>query len=167
MTDYIERINNTSMEGDVFDGQLSYWGGTVFENVKFSADQWKTYSLEDIIPKDGYDYEVRFGCTAVTGSTSGNKVECRIYSGTATSSNNSNNMSTLICRAITRASNTQQPAGTGWLIIKSGDRKVTFNNTDGSGTTGNVSLYVQDVRRLGTNFKNPDTNYISNISTPS
>ena len=165
MINYIEKINDNSLSGDVFNGQYSEQDTSVFTKVTFTADQWRTYSLASIIPDDGYDYEVMFESTTSTGTTSGNLVDIQLYSGTATSSNNANNFHTRIGRCLTRTSSTQICGGIGILPIKASDKKVTVRNADGSGTSGNYNCYVKRLRRIGTNKKSNDTKYISNINS--
>ena len=167
MTDYINSINSTTLESDSFDDSfVNKMGVAVFTGATFTANQFKTYSLGDIIPNDGYDYEVQFECFSATSSTSGNSVECRLISGTEKSSSYpTDKQYATPGRAVTRVSNTQQVAGSCTLVIKSYDRNVTFNNSDGSGTSGTSSLYLHNIKRLGTNLISPNTSYISNVST--
>lgn len=163
MTNYIAKIEDISLEGDAFDGSYNQDVFTVFEDVSFTANQYRVFSLENIIPGDGYDYEVHFSCFANTGTTSGNSVSCYLCSGTVNDINSSFNAS--MCRAITRANSTQMPAGPCILPIKGNDRNITFvNNTDS--VSGITHLYITAMRRLGTNLKSVYTNYISNIATP-
>lgn len=165
MTDYISNINDNPLDGNVFNGQYSGQDTSVFTNVTFTANQWRTYSLASIIPDDDYDYEVLFEVTASTGTTSGNLVDIQLYSGTATSSNNANNFHTRVGRCCTRTSSNQRCGGIGILPINASDKKVTVRNSDGSGTSGNYNCYVKRLRRIGTNKKSNDTKYISNINS--
>lgn len=166
MTDYISNINGNSLGGDVFDGQLNIYDVSisVFSNITFTADQWRTYSLANIIPDDGYDYEVQFEGWANTGTTSGNMASLYLYSGTATSSDNSNSYYARVCSARTRASSNQQVGGTVVLPIIASDKKVTARNQDSSGTSGNISLNVKSMKRIGTNKKSTNTEYVSSIA---
>ena len=165
MTNYIENINDNSLSGDVFDGQPSGTFNTaVFSDTTFTADQYRTYSLANIIPDDDYDYEVLFEAWAYTGTSSGNAVGVILYSGTATSSDNTDNFNTRVIRGVTRTSSNQQYGGCAILPIKASDKKITVRNFDASGT-GHISLNVSGLRRIGTNKKSETTQYVSNINS--
>ena len=165
MTNYIENINDNSLSGEMFDGQPSDTFNTaVFTNITFTANQYRTYSLANIIPDDDYDYEVLFEAWANTGTSSGNAVGVKLYSGTATSGNDTDNFSTRVIRGVTRTSSNQQYGGCVILPIKASDKKITVKNIDGSGT-GNISLNVRGLRRIGTNKKSETTQYVSNINS--
>lgn len=165
MTNYIENINDNSLSGDVFDGQPSETFSTaVFGDTTFTADQYRTYSLANIIPDDDYDYEVLFEAWATTGTSSGNAVGVILYSGTATSGNDTDNFNTRVIRGVTRTSSNQQYGGCAILPIKASDKKITVRNIDASGT-GHISLNVRGLRRIGTNKKSEDTQYVSHINS--
>ena len=165
MTNYIENINDNSLSGDVFDGQPSETFSTaVFGDTTFTANQYRTYSLASIIPDDDYDYEVLFEAWANTGTRSGNAVGVILYSGTATSGNDTDNFNTRVIRGVTRTSSNQQFCGCVILPIKASDKKITVRNIDASGT-GHISLNVRGLRRIGTNKKSEDTQYVSHINS--
>lgn len=166
MTNYIEKINDNSLSGDVFDGQPSEtFTQHVFQEITFTANQYRTYSLASIIPDDGYDYEVLFEAWANTGTSSGNAVGVILYSGSATSSSHTDNFNTRVIRGNTRTSSNQQFGGCAMLPIKASDKRITVNNIDGSGTSGNMSLNVRGLRRIGTNKKSENTQYLSHINS--
>lgn len=166
MTNYIENINDNSLSGDVFDGQPSETFSTaVFGDTTFTANQYRTYSLASIIPDDDYDYEVLFEAWANTGTKSGNAVGVILYSGTATSGNDTDNFNTRVIRGVTRTSSNQQYGGCVILPIKASDKKITVRNSEASGTSGNISLNVRGLRRIGTNKKSEDTQYVSHINS--
>lgn len=166
MTNYIENINDNSLSGEMFDGQPSDTFNTaVFTNITFTANQYRTYSLASIIPDDDYDYEVLFEAWANTGTSSGNAVGVILYSGTATSGNDTDNFNTRVIRGVTRTSSNQQYGGCAILPIKASDKKITVKNKDASGTSGNMSLNVRGLRRIGTNKKSETTQYVSNINS--
>lgn len=165
MTDYISNINTYPLSSNAFYGQFDFsTAAAVFTDVKFTASQWKTYSLSSIIPNDGFDYEVQFQCYCTTGTTSGNAVQLQLHSGTTTSGGVK--ISTRCVRCQTRTSNTQIQAGQAILPIKGSDLNITIQHTDTT-TSGNCSLYVVSIRRIGANQLSSDTNYISNINTSS
>jgi hypothetical protein len=149
MTDYIENINDNSLSGEMFDGQPSETlNERIFNDTTFTADQRRTYSLANIIPDDGYDYEVLFEATGGTGSTSGNSAGIMLYSGTATSGNDADNFNTMVARCVTRTSSTQRCGGIAKLPIKASDKKITVRNVDASGTSGTFACYVKGLRRI-------------------
>ena len=167
MVDYIEKVNDNSLDSEAFDGQRTSQinnDSTIFSGQKFTADQWKTYSLGSLLPNDGYDYEVQFEVWTNTGSTSGNATGVILYSGTATSSNNGNSFAARVTRTVTRASSTQIGCGAAILPIKASDRNVTYRNADASGTSGNHSFYIRSKKRIGSNLLSTSTKYVSNIS---
>ena len=55
MTDYIESINGESIASSAFDGNKVDYLVPIFENITFTADQYRTYSLANIIPNDGFE----------------------------------------------------------------------------------------------------------------
>ena len=164
MTDYIESINGESIASSAFDGNKVDYLVPIFENITFTADQYRTYSLANIIPNDGFDYDVEFEGFVTTGTTSGNAAGMTLYGGTTTS-DVTNICRMRCCRCVTRASSNQLAAGTVNVIIRGKDRNITVRNMDASGTSGNCSLYVKrHVRRVGFNQRSSNTNYISKIS---
>ena len=166
MTNYIENINDNSLSGEMFDGQPSgIFNTAVFTDITFTANQYRTYSLANIIPDDDYDYEVLFEAWANTGTSSGNAVGVILFSGTATSSDNTDNFNTRVIRGVTRTSSNQQFGGCAILPIKASDKKITVRNIEASGTSGNMSLNVRGLRRIGTNKKSETTQYVSNINS--
>lgn len=161
-------ITNTKMPliyGDVYSDTVKDSDIEVFKDKTFTASQWKTYSIASLIPDDGYDYEVVFEGLVKTGTSSGNAASIWLYAGTASSSNNSSQISGRIARCVTRTSSAQQTAGTVTLPIKANDKNVTVSNADSSGTSGNCGLWIKSYRRLGTNKGNSNTDYFSKVYT--
>lgn len=164
MTEYISNINNNSLGGDVFDGLPDYTQEyKVYSDITFTANQYRTYSLASIIPNDGYDYEVLFEATGGTGTTSGNSAGIMLYSGTATSSSHTSNFNSRVARCITRTSSTQRCGGMVILPIASSDKNITVLNIDGSGTSGVFNCYVKGLKRIGTNQRSLNTEYVSRV----
>ena len=164
MTDFIDNINGQSLMSSAFDGKKVAKLFAVFQDVTFTADQYKTYSLESVIPHDGFDYDVEFEGFITTGTSSGNAAGMTLYGGT-TSSDTSGICRVRCCRCVTRASSNQISSGTAIVTIRGKDRFVTVRNQDASGTSGNCSLYVKRyIRKLGFNQRSSNTKYISKIN---
>ena len=143
--------------GNEFDGQWVLTDGTMSNSFTLAAGATKTFSLSSYLPNDGYDYEVIFEASTQTGTTSGNYVEERIYSGTGTSG-----IMTRVGRVRTRASNWQFASVVAILPIKSSDKNVTVNTYSGSSGTATLGLWAKGYRRIGKNGTGSD--YISSIN---
>lgn len=149
MTDYIANINSNKIGGKNFDGQWVDVGTPFFVNITFAANASRTYSLEDILPNDGYTYLCQFDCWVRTGSTSGNTAQVYVLSGTGSDVHSQFTGSMAAVR--TRSSSTRAEGGNCIIPIFPDDRNVTWYNWNGSGTSGNCGLYLKRYRRLGTN----------------
>lgn len=103
-----------------------------------------TYSLEDIIPNDGYNYEVLVASDGNTGATAGSQISCEIKSSLATSGG------LILYRGQTRASSSVSCGGCSIVPIGS-DHTVTFVMSVGTSDTSTTYGYIKAYRRLGKN----------------
>ena len=170
MVEYISKINinNKDIEfgGYNFDDKWIY----KYYNILGSAFQiatgdTKTFDLSSYLPNDGYDYEVKFDAMARTGTTNGNQVDIRLYSGSSTSGSY---MSARMGRVVTRTASDRQTGGCCILVIKSSDKKnivIGGNNFDGKwinsykAILNNVSLNENDTTIVSLDSYLPNDGY--------
>ena len=141
------KITNLTSDliNNAIDGQ---WVGANL--ILFSQKTWEvgnnkvTYNLNDIIPNDGYNYEVLVSGDGNTGATNGSQLGCYVKSSILP------NYSTVLYRCQTRASSSV--CGGGSCIIPIGsDHTVSFNMYVDTSATGNTYGYIMAYRRLGKN----------------
>ena len=121
-----------------------------------AVNEIKQYSLANILPNDGCNYEVKVSSRARTGTASGNNINIKIGNNTSSAS------APPVCyRTQTRTSNYEHAGGNAIVFINS-DRRITIAN-NGNATASNVGLYLESYRRLGTNS---GTGFLEQIKTP-
>ena len=170
MSDIIANINNNYIGGDILDSQWVNAGGAVlFSVVSYPAlsdsNSLKTISLEDLLPNDGHAYLCLISMCIMTGTSSNNRFQFDIYSGTVTYAQlNASSGSEAVSNTsipgvlwlpgvITRASSAQIAAGWAYVPIYPEDRNITFINLFQKGnTTYTNSASLLKFRRLGTNI---------------
>lgn len=144
--------------GDEFDGQWVYGLSAVGSNASLAVGGKITWSVANLLPDDGYDYEVLFENGATTGATSGNFFELFLYPASSDTG-----IMARTARAVTRFNATQQATSTIVLPVKASDRNITIKNNNGAGTATGVGCWIRGYRRIGKNDTHSD--YISSIST--
>lgn len=144
--------------GDEFDGQWVYGSSTVGSSASLAVGEKITWSVANLLPNDGYDYEVLFENGATTGATSGNFFELFLYPASSDTG-----IMARTARAVTRFNATQQATSTIVLPVKASDRNITIKNNSGAGTATGVGCWIRGYRRIGKNDTHSD--YISSIST--
>lgn len=171
MTDYIENIvihdnSRYQIGGNNFTGSWRTPEGSVdlYDNENFAANSRVVVSLANIIPDDGYDYEIIVGAIIRTDSTSGHTADAWLAGGTYNSFSGSSNFEkfTRITRIQTRNNSPRWNGGNTRLVIPANDRNITIANLDASGTQRMLIRY-SGIRRYTNNDDNR-TNYISNIN---
>lgn len=164
MVDYIDNIklngishpiNSDNMSGKWVVKYLSIINGTT------ASSTWTTYSLDDYLPKDDYDYEVLVYANCQTVNTSGSTAGVSVASGSS-SSNVDGYLSRRLCRCNTRTASTEIAGGTSVVPIFSNNRNISVHTTDSSGSP-TITVVISGYRRL-TKSDN-DGNYIENIKT--
>lgn len=150
MVDYIEKINDVAYGGNQFngartDGQQSLVSAT----FTMAAGAYKTISLANFLPNDGYDYYVTLEGYCTTGTSSGNTADMQIRSGDTSA--NSSNFYRRLCRSVTRASSAQMNGGSIEIPILRNNRNITIFNGDGNGKSGNMMIRISSYRRMGNN----------------
>lgn len=114
----------------------------IFEST-LTANQIAEIDLSEILGNNNYKYLATFSVFAYTGTTSGNSVIIRL--------GNSNNTSGAhVCSQITRTSSSMICGGNIVLPVVNTNKKIYLAHT-GSGTSGTVTVYIRNYRRIGTN----------------
>ena len=133
-----EIATKVSRESDAFDGEWISVAYTIASDVQISTSR-VTYDITEMLPKDGYDYEVLFYGTTLSAATSGSYVNLYISTDTM--------MSLVgICGSRSRTNATIYNVGNGILPVSHGRYVTVDGNTTGSGT---YHLYIRGYRRLG------------------
>ena len=166
MTDYIKKIvnNNTTytLGGTALDGSFSYLttdhpslenGGTqanvLISGYSLSAGGYKTASVANLIPDDGYDYEILLHVYTVQ-ATSGKYSLVRLYSGDSTDFQNATGTWQNVGMRTARTSANYRVAQTVWVPISASDKNITIAQGSDTGTT-TCTVYYHGYRRIGTN----------------
>ena len=132
-------IGGHNINGEWIKSNTRLWGGNM------TAGQVVTVSLADIIPNDGYDYEIQLCDWINTGTTSGNEVKIFIYPTTSASGDR-------ICidKVRTRTASSRFSSGNAIIPIKANNRNITIKN-ETSVTSGICGFFILEYRRIGTN----------------
>lgn len=155
---YIERIETLNGDikdigGDNFDGQWVYKTQVLINNVTLTTNAAQNIicSLKDYLPDDDHMYEVIVNAWGNTGTTSGNRVDVRLFSGS--SSIDADKVFYQFLRSvITRTASNRTFGGTVILPILPTDRALIMRNTSTTAGTGNkLTLNVYGYRRINTN----------------
>ena len=108
-----------------------------------------TYDLSDYLPNDGYNYEVIFEATAITGDISGQYMFVRLLTDYAKAMGQVAGV--YLCNNRTRSSSYVNMAGNATLPVGNG-RSVTVGFYQTSDNfNGSFNLWVVGYRRIGTN----------------
>lgn len=127
------------------DGQWVAVNKTLFSKKSWAVDSNEiTYSLNDIIPNDGYNYEVLVSGHGNTGTTAGSQFTCAMRSSFVGSSG------LVLYRCQTRTNSNIASGGCGIIPIGL-DRNITILMTVAGSATGNTYGYVEAYRRIGKN----------------
>lgn len=163
MTNYITNITYPSgtqtVGGTQFDDG---WVNSVvsWDTFTLAQESEKTFDLSEILPADGYDYEIVLNCHGSTKTTSGNAIAMDLNPGSIY------NSSTAIraCRCVTRTSSSSMTGGNVNLCILANNRSFTVYNNggSGSGTSGPLYVSLKKYRRIGTNDR--EEKYIEKIN---
>lgn len=137
-----------TLGGKVVDGNLKLIMQNAVTGTTVAASGTSNISIANLLPNDGYEYEV-----FVT-----------IYSNTPSTSGKSNILfvNNKRCAAVISRSASAYRCGGNALIKVGTNRNIAIYNS-GNSVTNSTSLRILHAKRLGTN--NP-TNTISNITTP-
>ena len=165
MTDYVNKINNIPIGGNIFDGLPTFVDTTLSSGVDLGPSETFTSSLSSILPNDGQDYMCMFEVQSnnLTGVSSTNGYyEVTIHNSTTGDLNNN------IWRCVTAGRYHNHGIGrvnTVWLPIFANNRNVTLmqrsNGTDRGARINSFKL--KQYYRLGSN--GDSGNYINNITT--
>ena len=142
-------VDGSNMVSSVknFDGQWTIVNVAIASEVTYTQEQIVTYDISSYLPNDNYDYEVLFTAYLRTAETANSATGCHLYTG----SQSSNVINIRMGRCVTRTNASVNASGNGILPIYHTDRKVTWQNTDSNGTSGNCGLRMMAYRRIGTN----------------
>jgi hypothetical protein len=171
MTDYIGKINSYPIGGKNFDGDVvwfttdqeglihnaNYEHNLLFDTTTIAATSGTaTYSVANIIPDDGYDYELCVSVYCKTPNSSGKTQVLNLKPGSEAGY--------LLYVGYRTARTNQQYAEmhTEWLPIEASDKNISFANYGSGVVTYNCQIH--GYRRIGTNGKT-SSNILADINT--
>ena len=137
------RIQETYTTKSMVDGQWVNRFETLASNLSMGYQVTKTFDLSNILPNDGYNYEVMFTITAVTGSANGNCAEIGAQSDILRGTNR-------VAQTITRTSATMQTSSS--FILPVGGRRLIEVWQIHNSTCTLSFLRTIGYRRIGTNL---------------
>lgn len=165
MVNYVSNIKinkeTKPIGGDNFNGQWVKKHTTLVSAASWKSKTRYTYSLENYLPDDDYDYEVLFNTWQQTDGKSTQYISIRATGSKTVSTNQ--NVYAIGVESTPRATASEGSRCNFRFPIKANDRNITIENT-GSGNTTNSNLYARAYRRIGKNPNNGN-NLISNIKT--
>lgn len=123
--------------------------------LTIAAGGTSTYSLSNIMPNDGYDYEFLFSVQSLV-STSGKYMSLTLGNVT-----NNNQYALIVGQRKARTNANYMNFQTLWCPIPSGNKNIQIDNTGNGSATFNIK--VHGYRRIGTNGTT-NTNLIKNIN---
>lgn len=164
MSNYISKIqasnNSYSLGGTSLEGSFSYvttdipsltrgseQSNILIDSQSIAPDTSYTYSVADIIPDDGYDYEILLHFYTII-ATSGKYSYVRLYSGSDSSTTERAWQNVGMRTARTNAN--YRVAQAVWVPISASDKNITVAQADDTGTT-TCRAYFHGYRRIGTN----------------
>ena len=137
--------------GEINDGVPVALNTNLFSGVSLASNGTRTVSLVNILPNDGYDYEVELLGWGNTGSTSGNSATFHVNGGTLTPI-------ALLGSAITRFSSSYDIGGDANVVVSSNRNLIITNQGNAAGT---FSLSIVAYKRMS---KPATGDYISKIN---
>lgn len=143
--DGMDYINNLPIGGNIISSQWKNVNMGAIFNANYTAGTTYTINLKssNLIPNDGYKYELLMSTWANTGATSGNYCVIRFTSNLITGS-------LTVYGAVTRAAATNNNGvQVVYPVAEDGILKVNFSAPSGVSQSGRVWLH--GYRRLGTN----------------
>ena len=161
--EYIEKISipnkaDTPIGGKQIGGRPE-WSSSIRDIVgatTLTSNQIRQYSLANILPDDGCNYEVKVTSRGRTADANGSHIIIKIGSNTTSAS------APPVCyRTCTRAAAIVDMGGNAIVPIGT-NRIITIANNAGQ-TASNVGLWLESYRRLGTNS---ETGFLEQITTP-
>jgi hypothetical protein len=132
-------------EADMCDGQWVAKSSTLASSVTWETDTpVATYSLKNVLPDDGYNYEVLFMGIATTGTTAKNFVTIQLSTDIITTP-----ASMIEARTVTTASVEAQ----GNIVLPVGNERIVkqYSSTSNN-ASGTYTLTVRGYRRIGKNI---------------
>lgn len=165
MTDYVNKINNIPIGGNIFDGLPTFVDATLSSGVDLGPSETFTSNLSSILPNDGQDYmcmfEVQSNNLSGVSSTNG-YYEVTIHNSTTGDLNNN------IWRVVTAGRYHNHGIGrvnSVWLPIFANNRNVTLmQRSTGTDRGARINSFkLKQYYRLGSN--GDSGNYIDNITT--
>lgn len=161
-TNYISNVNSYPIGGKNFDGEIVMFDtdqsglsvGTrnanehnILFDTTIAAEAHATFSVANVIPNDGYDYELCFSVYTATPSTSGKATNLQVVQGTYTTRPEN---AILVGYRVARTGAAYADFKTVWLPISASDKNITFFNIT-TATTINYNCMIHGYRRIGTN----------------
>jgi len=142
MSNNISRIQEYSISGDVFDGDYVPVRTEIVKDTTLNATATYTYSLEGIIPSDGYIYEVKVSMHGNTPAKKGNTVDVIIAT--------VDGVGYYAGRITARSADAVSTSGNVTLKIEPDNQNITVYN-QGSNKVNYFCLHIDGYKRLGTN----------------
>lgn len=142
----VAKIESTKADKTAVDGQWVFYNTEtfLFSKVNFVSNTPQSFSLADILPNDGYNYEVIINLIAYTSTTSGNTAN--FYATTDLCPNNQ--YAWVLGREKTQASNRTSVAGNANIVVGNARTLIVLNSGSGN---GEADITICGYRRLGTN----------------
>ena len=157
-SNYISNINSYLIGGNNFNGNTTMFtsdqsglvtGDTehnlLFTNTTISGNGVTSFSVSNVIPNDGYDYELCLSIWSKPPQTSGKVLNLNIASGSSTD----HPFQLVVGIRIARTGASYNDFKTIWLPISANDKYITMLNL--SSDTATLNCQIHGYRRIGTN----------------
>ena len=158
---YIGSINNYDIGGDKFNSSVYLVQpqiSLITDNI--AANSAVTISLNNILPNDGYNYEILLGYKSVLSNQDNKHVWLGVSSGTKLYANASLFSDELIYRMYARTSADFNQMASKWIAINNSDRNITVINF-GSAISRQTNIKLLAIRRVPSM---PTSGYISAVN---
>ena len=139
----IGRIQEHYTTKSMVDGQWVPRFEHLASSLSIESKAIKSFDLSNILPNDGYNYEVMFTITATTGSTSGNTADIGVWSDILGDTNR-------VATAVTRTSSTMQASAS--FVLPVGTQRFINVTQYHTSTCTLAFLRMEGYRRIGTNL---------------
>ena len=157
-SNYVSNINSYPIGGNNFNGNAIMFtsdqsglvtGGTehnlLFTDTTISGNGVTSFSVSNVIPNDGYDYELCLSIWSRPPQTSGKALNLYIASGSSVN----HPFQVVVGYRIARTNAGYSDFKTIWLPISANDKYITILNI--SSDTATLNCQIHGYRRIGTN----------------
>jgi len=159
---YIGSINNYDIGGESFNSSVYLVQPQIslMTNENIAANSAVTISLDNILPNDGYNYEILLGYKSVLSNQNDKNVWLGVSSGTKLYADVSYHNDELIYRIYARTSADFWQMASKWITINNSDRNITVINF-GNAISKQTNIKLLAIRRVPSM---PISNYISTVN---